>query len=78
MMMYIVEYVGKFMPASTGVIMKPDGDSTNRDARVELHIIFPTAKKFFDFLGITADFNSTAIVHEDRNQTRAGGVKPYC
>ena len=63
------------MPASTGVIMTPDGDSTNRDARVERQIIFPTVKIFFEFLGMTADFNRAAIMLEDRNQTRAGGVQ---
>ena len=73
---YILTDIELTMRPYGSVLVKPYGDEiVGRTARVSRHVIFRTAKSFFDWLGITEDMNRMAVLVEDRDQHGTGGVQ---
>ena len=74
--MYMLKDIENAMLPYGSVIFKPSGeDLPGRAARMKRHVIFRNVRSWFSWLGITEDMNRAAILIEDKNQTRAGGVQ---
>ena len=71
----LADIEARFLEKSAAIVIRPDELNSESSHRVECHVIFASARDFFEWIGITPDMNRRAFLINDRSDVHAGATE---